>query len=283
MRRRAPSATETPLSSRSVAKIGRVHTSHRHVGDHQRPFPGLQLGHQQPLSGTMRTRHPSESRIWRKAPWPCTSSSRTRMRTSRACWTGLGSRAHYRSIEPGRLNGDQILVLGANPATGLGAGLAFGRPAPSAQFGSPLLRLWILLTYRELGAREVTFGLGSVPEDAPDAQGWTWTSIGEEDLDAVARPFGLRCEGVGRTEKRAALGTNLEEENDPAPVPAFGSVGVPGGGLSISAETARTSGLIGLMRIRLEGETTNWPTPKRSSLVTVCWTRPSSPIQYRPA
>src|SRR6478736_6488257 len=69
------------------------------------------------------------------------------------------------------------------------------------------------LTYREFRAGKVSLGLGGVPKDAPNVQGRTGTSICEEDLDAVARPFGLGGERIRRAQGRAPLRTDLEKKD----------------------------------------------------------------------
>src|SRR6267378_3697303 len=196
-RTRPPSSGATVASSRRVMKAGPstpVKATLAMTRDHS---PVLSSARSILVSGTRRTRQPSESRICLTALAPGASLSRTRRPTWRGPTVGLVL---------------TILIIESRPPFWLAikglrriGQLACGK-------GRWLASSPVLLSNGEACAAEIALNPGTVPENPERSRRCRGNHAGIEHLEAITRPFRRAAPVIRGTKNRAALRTHFIEE-----------------------------------------------------------------------
>src|SRR5882672_3032631 len=198
-RMRPPSSGETVASSRRVTKAGPstpVKATLAMTRDHS---PVLSSARSILVSGTTRTRQPSESRICLTALAPGASLSRTRRPTWRGSIEGLVLTIPNYSVKS--------VVLARNQMAATYR--VTGRPDGRHRW---FPRAPELLANGEICAAEIALRAGAIPENPERSRGGLGNHSGIEGLQAIARPFRGAAPLIRRTKNRAALRTQFVEE-----------------------------------------------------------------------
>src|ERR1700720_3324280 len=195
-RTRPPSAAETLASSRKVIKAGPsrpVIATSAITRDHSPVFSSARSIW---VSGTMRTRHPSESRICLTALPPGAFSSRTRIPT--CVRAGVGLVLIKLSI---RQDGSDRRRIKRLRRIRQGWSKPYSYPRASR-----------LLTYYIVAAGKNSLQTCGAQKNSVDD--WTMRGIasGEKDLKAVARPSRSAARLFRRAQNYAALRTHFVKE-----------------------------------------------------------------------
>src|SRR5229473_6250266 len=199
-RMRPPSSGETVASSRRVTKAGPstpVKATLAMTRDHS---PVLSSARSILVSGTTRTRQPSESRICLTALAPGASLSRT----SSPTWRGSTSVGLVLTI-PNYIVKAVVLARNQEAATYW----VTGRPDGGCQW---FPRATELLANVKTRAAEIAQHARAIPENTECGCGGGGEHAGIEDLQAIAGPFRGAAPLIRGTKNRAAPRMQFEEE-----------------------------------------------------------------------